>query len=191
MISHIQVSGVILFSPACSQELQDAHAGGRGTVGPGSLHHHHHTQDPGPHAVPQLRADGRWRRRIQRLGDREPHPSRLTQAPGASLGSCMTHLRHHVIWGFSHPRFCLPSAAQFLINPSLAAALISPPLKSLDTLHLQIMSHVFRGVREVRFELGCCDLFLRLFSPHSPNIITQSSGGSFSTGGTVRRRRMF
>lgn len=59
MISHIQVSGVILFSPACSQELQDAHAGGRGTVGPGSLHHHHHTQDPGPHAVPQLRADGR------------------------------------------------------------------------------------------------------------------------------------
>lgn len=38
---YISHSGVVVFA-AGAQELQDAHAGGWGAVGPGSLHHHHH-----------------------------------------------------------------------------------------------------------------------------------------------------
>lgn len=75
--------------PAGPQELHHAHAGGRGAVGPGPLHHHHHPQDPGADALPQRRADGR-RRRDQRVRGRGLHPSRLAQAPGASLGSGVT-----------------------------------------------------------------------------------------------------
>lgn len=78
-------SGVPFLSPAGSEELHDAHAGGRGAVGPGAVHHHHHPQDPGLHAVPQRRADRRGRGRVQRLGGGEPHPSGLSQTPGAGV----------------------------------------------------------------------------------------------------------
>lgn len=62
-------------------------------MGSGTLHHHHHPQDPGLDAVPQLRAH---RRRVQRLGGGEPHPSGLSQTPGAGLPSSLMLLTHRL-----------------------------------------------------------------------------------------------
>lgn len=49
---------VLCLVPADPEELQDADAGGRGALGAGALHCHHHSQDARADVVPLGGADG-------------------------------------------------------------------------------------------------------------------------------------
>lgn len=51
---------VLCLVPADPEELQDADAGGRGALGAGALHCHHHSQDARADVVPLGGADGWW-----------------------------------------------------------------------------------------------------------------------------------